>query len=61
MSRGKSENSRFCYAVAWLQLWLKFSMDVCLYMSQNFDFITLPRIYNRFEHHAAQENLDVLN
>jgi argininosuccinate lyase len=20
----------------------KFSMDVCLYMSQNFDFITLP-------------------
>jgi argininosuccinate lyase len=23
-------------------------MDVCLYMSQNFDFITLLRIYNRF-------------
>jgi hypothetical protein len=48
MSRGKSENSRFCYERCWL--W-QFSMDVCLYMSQilisyHFAFAS----YNRFRH-----------
>lgn len=42
MSRGKSERvvaqaiSGLCYTLS------KFAMDVCLYMSQNFDFITFP-------------------
>jgi argininosuccinate lyase len=42
MSRGKSEKTlafAMCSVASTLS---KFSMDVCLYMSQNFDFISLP-------------------
>jgi argininosuccinate lyase len=40
MSRGKSEKTvAFAMSSAATS---KFAMDVCLYMSQNFDFITLP-------------------
>ena len=42
MSRGKSEKS-VAFAMSSVAATLaKFSMDVCLYMSQNFDFIGLP-------------------
>jgi len=42
MSRGKSEKT-VAFAMSSIAATLaKFSMDVCLYMSQNFDFITLP-------------------
>jgi argininosuccinate lyase len=42
MSRGKSEKT-VAFAMASVAATLsKFSMDVCLYMSQNFDFISLP-------------------
>ena len=42
MSRGKSEKA-VAFAMSSLAATLsKFSMDVCLYMSQNFDFISLP-------------------
>lgn len=42
MSRGKSEKT-VAFAMSSVAATLsKFSMDVCLYMSQNFDFITLP-------------------
>ena len=42
MSRGKSEKT-IAFAMSSVAATLaKFSMDVCLYMSQNFDFITLP-------------------
>ncbi|MBP6759217.1 MAG: argininosuccinate lyase, partial [Flavobacterium sp.] len=42
MSRGKSEKT-VAFAMSSVASTLaKFSMDVCLYMSQNFDFITLP-------------------
>lgn len=42
MSRGKSEKI-LAFAMSSLAATLsKFSMDVCLYMSQNFDFISLP-------------------
>jgi argininosuccinate lyase len=42
MSRGKSEKI-LAFAMSSVAATLaKFSMDVCLYMSQNFDFITLP-------------------
>ena len=42
MSRGKSEKA-VAFAMSSLASTLsKFSMDVCLYMSQNFDFIGLP-------------------
>jgi argininosuccinate lyase len=42
MSRGKSEKT-LAFAMSSLAATLaKFSMDVCLYMSQNFDFIGLP-------------------
>ncbi len=42
MSRGKSEKT-LAFAMSSVAATLaKFSMDVCLYMSQNFDFITLP-------------------
>jgi argininosuccinate lyase len=55
MSRGKSEkNSGFAMSSVAATL-AKFSMDVCLYMSQNFDFITLPASYHRFQHYASQE------
>jgi argininosuccinate lyase len=40
MSRGKSEKI-LAFAMSSCRH-PKFSMDVCLYMSQNFDFITLP-------------------
>jgi hypothetical protein len=33
----------------------KFSMDVFVYESE-FDFITLPASYHRFQHYASQEN-----
>ena len=42
MSRGKSEKT-VAFAMSSVAATLsKFSMDVCLYMSQNFDFISLP-------------------
>jgi argininosuccinate lyase len=42
MSRGKSEKA-LAFAMSSVAATLsKFSMDVCLYMSQNFDFISLP-------------------
>ncbi len=42
MSRGKAEKT-VAFAISSLAATLaKFSMDVCLYMSQNFDFIGLP-------------------
>jgi len=42
MSRGKSEKT-VAFAMSNVAATLsKFSMDVCLYMSQNFDFISLP-------------------
>ncbi len=42
MSRGKSEKT-VAFAMSSIAATLaKFSMDVCLYMSQNFDFISLP-------------------
>ena len=42
MSRGKSEKT-VAFAMSSVASTLsKFSMDVCLYMSQNFDFISLP-------------------
>ena len=42
MSRGKSEKT-LAFAMSSVAATLaKFSMDVCLYMSQNFDFIGLP-------------------
>lgn len=42
MSRGKSEKI-LAFAMSSVAATLsKFSMDVCLYMSQNFDFISLP-------------------
>ncbi|MEY3439284.1 MAG: argininosuccinate lyase, partial [Bacteroidota bacterium] len=42
MSRGKSEKI-VAFAMSSVAATLsKFSMDVCLYMSQNFDFISLP-------------------
>ena len=42
MSRGKSEKT-VAFAMSSVAATLsKFSMNVCLYMSQNFDFITLP-------------------
>jgi argininosuccinate lyase len=42
MSRGKSEKT-VAFAMSSVAATLaKFSMDVCLYMSQNFDFIGLP-------------------
>jgi argininosuccinate lyase len=42
MSRGKSEKT-VAFAMSGVAATLaKFSMDVCLYMSQNFDFIGLP-------------------
>nr|WP_315173420.1 argininosuccinate lyase [uncultured Flavobacterium sp.] len=42
MSRGKSEKT-MAFAMSSVAATLaKFSMDVCLYMSQNFDFISLP-------------------
>lgn len=42
MSRGKSEKT-VAFAMSSVAGTLsKFAMDVCLYMSQNFDFITLP-------------------
>jgi argininosuccinate lyase len=42
MSRGKSEKT-VAFAMCSVAITLsKFSMDVCLYMSQNFDFISLP-------------------
>lgn len=42
MSRGKSEKT-LAFAMSSVAATLsKFSMDVCLYMSQNFDFISLP-------------------
>jgi argininosuccinate lyase len=39
----------------------KFSMDVCLYMSQNFDFITLPAHLTTGSSIMPQEKPDVLN
>jgi argininosuccinate lyase len=41
MSRGKSEKT-VAFAMSVAATLSKFTMDVCLYMSQNFDFITLP-------------------
>lgn len=42
MSRGKSEKT-MAFAMSALAFTLsKLAMDVCLYMSQNFDFLTLP-------------------
>lgn len=42
MSRGKAEKT-VAFAMSGVAATLsKFSMDVCLYMSQNFDFISLP-------------------
>jgi argininosuccinate lyase len=42
MSRGKAEKT-VAFAMSSVAATLaKFSMDVCLYMSQNFDFISLP-------------------
>ncbi len=42
MSRGKSEKT-LAFAMSSVAATLsKFAMDVCLYMSQNFDFISLP-------------------
>ena len=42
MSRGKSEKT-VAFAMSIVAATLsKFSMDVCLYMSQNFDFVSLP-------------------
>jgi argininosuccinate lyase len=42
MSRGKSEKT-VAFAMSSVAATLsKFSMDVCLYMSQNFDFVSLP-------------------
>ncbi|UNY98491.1 argininosuccinate lyase [Zhouia spongiae] len=42
MSRGKSERTT-AIAISGLAATLsKFAMDICLYMSQNFDFITFP-------------------
>lgn len=42
MSRGKSEKT-VAFAMSSVAATLsKFAMDVCLYMNQNFDFITLP-------------------
>jgi argininosuccinate lyase len=42
MSRGKSEKT-VAFAMSSVAATLsKFAMDVCLYMSQNFDFISLP-------------------
>jgi argininosuccinate lyase len=37
----------------------KFSMDVCLYMSQNFDFITLPSHLTTGSSIMPQKNPDV--
>jgi argininosuccinate lyase len=42
MSRGKSEKILAFAMSSGAATLSKFSMDVCLYMSQNFDFITLP-------------------
>jgi argininosuccinate lyase len=40
----------------------KFSMDVCLYMSQNFDFITLPaHLTTGSSIMPHKKNPDVLN
>ncbi|QLE02717.1 argininosuccinate lyase [Galbibacter sp. BG1] len=42
MSRGKSEKSTAFGLSSIASTLAKFSMDICLYMSQNFDFITFP-------------------
>jgi argininosuccinate lyase len=43
-----------CFSVA--ATLAKFSMDVCLYMSQNFDFITLPAHLTTGSSIMPQEN-----
>ena len=42
MSRGKAEKTVACAMSSVAATLSKFAMDVCLYMSQNFDFISLP-------------------
>ncbi|MCX2678718.1 argininosuccinate lyase [Galbibacter sp. EGI 63066] len=42
MSRGKSEKSTAFGLSSIASTLAKFSMDICLYMSQNFDFISFP-------------------
>jgi hypothetical protein len=60
MSRGKSEKT-LAFAMSSVAATLaKFSMDVCLYMSQNFDRFT-HSFNHRFEHHATQKNRMYLN
>jgi hypothetical protein len=44
MSRGKSEKTVAFAMSSVATATFKISMDVCLYMSQNFDFITYRRI-----------------
>jgi hypothetical protein len=58
MSRGKSEKT-LAFAMSSVAATLaKFSMDVCLYMSQN--LISLVCSFNhRFEHHATQKKIQM--
>jgi argininosuccinate lyase len=61
MSRGKSEKI-LAFAMSSVAATTKFSMDVCLYMSQNFDFITLPaHLTTGSSIMPHKKNPDVLN
>src|SRR5690606_35256829 len=42
MSRGKSERTVTSVIASLANTLARFAMDICLYMSQNFDFITFP-------------------